>query len=289
MSAPHSLLTRFWQLLKQAGRAWADDNGPQLGAALAFYSALSIAPLLVILLGVAAVFYGAEAAAGQVSEQAKSLMGPEGSHALQDLIKGAAGPNAGKGAALLSLATLLFSASAAFSELQASLNKIWRVQYLGRHPVWRVVRDRLFAFVVVMAIAALLVASMVASAAVASLSTFVEGMAPAFRGFAQLADFGAAFVITMLLFAILFKLLPEARVDWGDVWVGAAVTAVLFGAGKYAIGVYLAKSNMAVSYGVASSFVALLIWIYYSAQILYFGAELTHAYATREGSQSHPA
>ena len=279
--------SKLWQLLRQAGRDWMSNNAPQLGAALAFYTALSLTPLVVILLSVSGMIFGADAARGQVSHELQRFIDPGASRAVEDIIAGASRRYAGTTGAAISLAILMYGASAAFSQLQAALNKIWRVERTGRGLV-RLVRDKFFTFLTVMAIALLLVASVFASTMLASLGAMVEDTSPRFSGASQSIDFAASLVLMTILFAVVFKLLPDAKITWRDVWVGAAVTACLFTAGKSAIGLYLSHSNMFVSYGVANSFVALLVWVYYSAQIVLFGAELTHVYAVEREAGAEP-
>lgn len=275
---------KVWRLLSLAGHRFLADNVPQLGAALAFYAALSLAPLVAILMMAVGFVFGAEAARGQVSEQLRVITGDEASQAIEQVISGASGVNLGTGATIMSLATLLLAASAGFSELQRALSTIWRVEYPAGRGILDILRGRLLSFVAVVVIAALLLALSAASVTITAFDKLIEGVSERIYGSAQMIESAASLAIVTVLFAILFKLLPDVRVAWRDVWFGAAVTAVLFTLGRVGIGIYLAHSNLAVSYGVANSFVALLIWIYYSAQIVLFGAELTHVYASTRTS-----
>jgi membrane protein len=278
-----------WRLLRETFADWTEDKAPQLGAALAFYTALSIAPLLVITLGVAAFFLGDNAAAGQVSEQLRALVGDEGGNAIEDMIASANEPATGALATTLSIITLLVGASGVFGQLQGALNTIWEVQPKPGRGVWGFVRDRFLSFAMVMGMAFLLLVSLVITAGIAAANNLLGGLPDSLPWLAQGINFAASFAVLTLLFGMMFKLLPDVKMAWSDVWLGAAVTAILFTVGKFAIGLYLGHSSMASSYGVAGSFVVLLVWVYYSAQILFFGAELTQVYANQFGSKIVPA
>jgi membrane protein len=278
-----------WRLLRETFADWTEDKAPQLGAALAFYTALSIAPLLVITLGVAAFFLGDNAAAGQVSEQLRALVGDEGGNAIEDMIASANEPATGALATTLSIITLLVGASGVFGQLQGALNTIWEVQPKPGRGVWGFIRDRFLSFAMVMGMAFLLLVSLVITAGIAAANNLLGGLPDSLPWLAQAINFAASFAVLTLLFGMMFKLLPDVKMAWSDVWLGAAVTAILFTVGKFAIGLYLGHSSMASSYGVAGSFVVLLVWVYYSAQILFFGAELTQVYANQFGSKIVPA
>jgi membrane protein len=277
-----------WRLLRQTIAEWSEDKAPQLGAALAFYTALSIAPLLVITLGIVTFFYGEEAAGGQVANQMRTLVGDEGGKAIEDMIASANKPATGAIATTLSVITLLFGASGVFGQLQSALNTIWEVKPKPGRGVWGFLRDRFLSFTMVMGMAFLLLVSLVLTAAIASASALFSGDAETLSWVAQATNAVASFVVVTSLFGLMFKLLPDVKMAWSDVWLGAAITAVLFVVGKFAIGLYLGHSSMASSYGVAGSFVVLLVWVYYSAQILFFGAELTQVYANKFGSRIVP-
>jgi membrane protein len=281
-------LGNAWKLLRQTIAEWSEDQVPQLGAALAFYAALSIAPLLVITLGIVAFFLGEEAAGGQVAEQLRSLVGDEGGKAIEDMIASANKPATGAIATTLSVVTLLFGASGVFGQLQNSLNTIWEVKTKPGRGVWGVFRDRFLSLAMVMGMAFLLLVSLVITAALASATAVLSGRSEPLSQIAQAVNIAASLVVVTLIFGLMFKLLPDVKMAWADVWLGAAITAVLFVIGKFAIGLYLGHSSMASSYGVAGSFVVLLVWVYYSAQILFFGAELTQVYANKFGSRIVP-
>jgi membrane protein len=282
-------LPNVWQLLKRTFSEWSEDKVPQLGAALAFYSALSLAPLLVIALAIAGLFLGEEAARGQIVNELQSLVGPAGGKAIESMIQNASKPETGIIASVLSIATLLFGASGVFGQLQDSLNTIWEVKPKEGRGFWGMIRDRFLSFTMVMGVAFLLLVSLLISAGLASLGMVAERLPEAVQWIAQLVNFVVSFIVITVLFAMMFKLLPDVKMAWRDVWLGAIVTAVLFMLGKFAIGLYLGHSTMASSYGVAGSFVVLLVWTYYSAQILFFGAELTQVYANQYGAHIVPA
>jgi membrane protein len=280
---------RWLDLLIKTFSDWYNDKAPELGAALAFYTALSIAPLLVIVLTIAAFVFGQEAASGEIVSQMRSMVGEDGAKAISDMIANANKPTQGTVATVLSVITLLFGASGVFGELQSALNTIWGVQPKPGRGLWGVIRDRFMSFAMVLGVAFLLLVSLVISAVLAAMGTLLSQLPDSFHWIAQVLNMGVSFLVVTLLFAMIFRVLPDVKISWWDVWLGAIVTAALFTVGKTGIGLYLGHSAMASSYGVAGSFVVLLVWVYYSAQILYFGAELTKVYANRFGSKLAPA
>lgn len=279
---------KAWQFATLTYEKWSRDNVPQLGASLAFYTALSIAPLLVISLAVGAFVFGDEAARGEVASQMRSLIGSQGAHAVEDMIDSANKPASGVTATVLGMLMLLFGASGVFGELQQSLNKIWEVEVKEDRGFVRVVRERFFSFVMVLGIAFLLLVSLVLSTLLATLGQYFSQLPESVAWLSQLLNFSVSFVIITLLFAMIFKILPDANIAWWQVWLGASLTALLFSIGKFFIGLYLGRSSMASSYGVAGSFVVLLVWVYYSSQILYLGAEMTKVYADLSGARVRP-
>lgn len=285
---PKSAMKKLWQLLRQTISASLEDKVPKLGASLAFYTALSIAPLLVIALGIAGYFLGEQAARGEISRQLDLLIGEQGGKAIQDMIASARQPSTGTIATILSLATLIFGATGVFGEIQGSLNTIWGVQPKTGGSILRFIRDRFLSFAMVMGIIFLLLVSLVVSTVLATIGTLIKDFPMSIVWSAHATNLVVSFAVITLLFAMMFKLLPDVQMAWKDVWLGAAITALLFTIGKFAIGMYLGHSGMASSYGVAGSFVVLLVWVYYSAQILYLGAELTKVYANHYGSKIIP-
>ena len=282
-------LREAWTLLRQTVSDWIDDRAPEQGAALAFYTAISMAPLLVLLLRVVGFVFDEGAARTEIEHQTTSLIGQEGAEAVSAMIESGGTTGGGVGTTLLSLATLLFGASGVFGQLQQSLNMIWEVEAKPGRGVWGFIRDRFLSFAMVMGIAFLLLVSLVVSAGLAAVGTYLDRLPPAFEFVGRILNFVLSTGVITLLFALMFKVLPDVKMSWRDVWLGAFVTAILFAVGKGAIGLYLGQSALSSSYGAAGSFVVLLVWIYYSAQILFFGAELTQVYANRYGSRIRPA
>jgi membrane protein len=279
---------KAWRFAMLTYEKWSRDNVPQLGAALAFYTALSIAPLLIISLAVGALVFGNEAARGEVASQMRSLIGNQGAEAIESMIASADKPGSGATATTLGVLMLLLGASGVFSELQQSLNKIWEVEVKKDRGIVRMIRERIFSFVMVLGIAFLLLVSLVLSAVLASLGKYFSYLPESVSWLSQLLNFLVSFVVITLLFAMIFKILPDAQIAWWQVWLGASLTALLFTIGKFFIGLYLGRSSMASSYGVAGSFVVLLVWVYYSSQILYLGAEMTKVYTDLSGAHVRP-
>ena len=271
---------------------WIKDKVPQHGASLAFYAALSLAPMLVILLMITATVFGENAARGEVAGQLRGLVGEEAGSAIESMIQNADRPGSGWTATILSSCALLFGASGVFAQLQESLNTIWNVVPQPSQSLWKQIRYRLLSFGLVMGSAFLLLVLVLFTTALNLMGQTGLQSSGIVQGLFQLLNFAVSVGVISVLFALMFKLLPDATIAWSDVWIGAIVTSVLFSFGKIGIGLYLSHSSFASSYGVAGSFVVLLVWIYYSAQILYLGAELTQVYANQYGSKivsSRPA
>lgn len=280
----HARFADTWSLIKQTFAEWNEDKVPRLGAALAFYSALSIAPLLVLILRLAVMFLDDDVATREeIERQAQSLIGSQGAEAVQAMLDSADKPGAGTIATVLSLITLLFGATGVFGQLQDSLNTIWEVAPKPGRGIWGFVRDRFLSFTMILGIAFLLLVSLVISSGLAFFGSYLNRMPDSLQIVSHVGNFIVSTGVITLLFALMFKVLPDVKIAWRDVWLGAVVTALLFAVGKFAIGLYLGHSSMASSYGVAGSFVVLLVWVYYSSQILFFGAELTQVYARRQG------
>lgn len=275
-----------WTILKTAGADFFEDKAAQLGAALAFYSILSLAPLLIIAISVAGLVFGEEAARGEVSTQIEGMVGPQGAKAVESMLTNARRPAAGTVAAVFGIVMLLVGASGVFGQLQDAMNTIWEVPPKKEAGIWGMVKSRFLSFTLVLGVGFLLLISLLLSAIISGASEYMNGIWPHLEPLWHLANALVSFVVVMLLFAMIFKFLPDTTVAWRDVWVGAALTALLFTVGKFLIGLYLGKSSIASAYGAAGSLVVLLVWIYYSAQILFFGAELTQVYARRHGSWS---
>jgi membrane protein len=271
---------------------WQSDRAPRMGAALAYYIALSLAPTVLILLAMADFAFGAQAAEGRLVSQIQGLVGNEGAKAIQTMIEGARQSSKGIAATVLGLVTVFFAASAVVSELRDAMNTIWRVPEDATsgavRSLYNLVKDRLLSFALVLASGLSLVASLIVNSWIFAAGKYLNsGTAPP-AALVQTTDWVVSFVALTILFALIFKLLPRVPLHWGDVAIGAIVTSLLFAAGKFLLGVYLGKAGFADTYGAAGSLVIVLVWVYYSAQVLFLGAELTRAYAYRFGSLCSP-
>lgn len=276
-----------WHLIRTTVKSWLDDYAPSMGAALAYYSMVSLAPLLLIVIALVGSVFGQDAAEGEIFRQLESLMGSAGAEVVQSMVVSVTQRREESSiGALVGIGLLLIGATSVFSELQNALDRIWRAP--SREHVagwWRLVRSRLLSFGMILSIGFLLMVSLIASAALAALGTW---WAPSFdRWGAMLRPVNEAvgFAVATLLFAMIYKILPRVRVQWRDVWVGAAVTALFFTLGKYLIGLYFGRSSMTSVFGAAGSLAVLLVWLFYSAQVFLLGAEFTRVYAHRLGSR----
>ncbi|HEX5761477.1 MAG TPA: YihY/virulence factor BrkB family protein [Thermoanaerobaculia bacterium] len=278
-------LRTLWELTKETYLEWRRDDTLTLGAALAYYTIFSLAPLLVVVIAIAGSVFGRDAVTGQLVGQIQGLVGRQGAEAVQTMIANAYREESGPWAAAVAVLATLFGATGVFAQLQASLNKIWNVPP-GRQPALKaLLKARAVSFGMVVGIGFLLLVSLVASAALAALDELVGGFWPTLQPLLQGLSFLLSFALVTLLFAMIYRILPDVRIEWRDVWVGAAVTALLFTVGKFLIGLYLGQSTVASTYGAAGSLVIVLLWVYYSTQILFFGAEFTQVYACRRGSR----
>jgi membrane protein len=267
-------------LLKETCFEWYADRGSRLGAALAFYTLFSLAPSLIIIIAVAALAFGREIAYTQLIQQIEAFIGSEAARVIQATIENTSRPSSGVVATLIGLATMLFGATVVFSELQDALNRIWKVPPKpGRSMAIWVIRERFLAFSMVLVISLLLLLLIIANAVLSAIMQIFGDILPRQVDWLHTANFVFSLVIVSLLFAMVYKVLPDVEIAWGEVLIGAVVTALLFMIGKYLIELYLGYSTAASVYGAAGSLVILLMWIYYSAQILYFGAEFTKVYA----------
>jgi membrane protein len=271
-----------WALVRETISNWSADRVPSLGAALAYYTVFSIAPLLVIAIAVVGLVFGTQAAQSSILKEIGGLVGQKGSEAIQAMLQSAHKPALGTLAGIFGVILLLLGASGVFGELQEALNTIWQVPRRSG-GLWQNLKSRFISYGIVLAVGFLLLVSLLLSAAVAAAGKFFGGFLPVSEVILHVLNFGVSFAVVTALFAMIFKVLPEAPIAWKDVWAGAGFTALLFELGKQAIGLYLGKSGIASAYGAASSLVVMLAWVYYSAQILYFGAEFTRAYAAKRG------
>lgn len=275
----------WWSLLKDTMAKWSEDKAPRLGAALSYYTAFSMVPLLVLVIAIAGLIFGAETAEQYIIAQIESLVGQQSASAIQEMLHIAQKPSQGVFAAVIAFATLLFGASGVFQQLQDALNTVWGVEAKTGGGIWGVIKDRFFSFVAVLGTGFLLLVSLVLSAGLAAFGKMFGGWLPVPEAILHMANFIVSFAVITGLFAMMFKLLPDAKIAWRDVWVGAAITSLLFTIGKFLIGMYLGKADVGSAYGAAGSLVIVLVWVYYSSQILFFGAEFTAVYANRFGSR----
>ncbi len=269
--------------------SWNKDHAPRLGAALAYYTVFSLGPLLIIVIAIAGLVFGTQAVQGQIMGQIQSLVGDQGAAFIQTAIESASKPRDSVIATVIGVVTLLLGALGVFGQLQDALNAIWGVTPKPDRGWKGMLKDRLLSFSMVLVVAFLLLVSLVLSAALTAFFTYFGNLAPMSATVAQGVYFFASFLVITLLFALLFKYLPDAEISWGNVWIGAAMTSLLFTIGKFILGFYLGSSAFGSTYGAAGSLVVVLVWVYYSAQILFFGAEFTKVYATRYGKGIVPA
>lgn len=271
-----------WRVLKQAAMKWWSDNALRLSASLSYYTLFSLAPMLIIVIAVAGMIFGQEAVEGRLMDEIQGLVGMESTLAIQSMIQHARQPQANTTATILSLIVMVILSTGVFVELQDALNLIWRItpQNASGSAFWRLLKGRIFSFCLVLGIGFLLIVSLALSAAVAAIGRSFTALLPgpevlihALYGIVSLALFTA-------LFGMMFKILPDASIAWRHVWMGAFVTAALFTIGKVGIGLYLGKTGIASAYGAASSLAVILLWVYYSSLILFFGAEYTYVSAT---------
>lgn len=282
-----STAAQLGHIMRCAVSEWFEDRCGSKGAALAFYTLFSMAPIMVLVLAVAGFFYGADAAQGQLFGQLKGLMGEKGAAALQLVLAGAQNHGAGLKATLIAGALLLLGATTVFAELKDSLDDIWNVPKPTDSTLWDLIRTRLLSFGIILVLAFLLMVSLVVSAALTVMENYVGGL---WRDATVLLSWLAwliSFLVIAVLFAAIYKLLPRLKLDWRDVVIGALGTAAMFELGKFLIGLYIGNSGVADSFGAAGSTIAILLWVYYSAQIFFLGAEFTRQYAVQLGSLRH--
>jgi membrane protein len=288
----HIPFKQIGPLIRETFQNWVSDRAPRMGAALAYYIALSLAPTVLILLAVASFAFGAQAAEGRLVFQIQGLVGDEGARALQATIEGARRSSRGTAATLFGLVTVFFASSAVVSELRDAMNTIWHIPEdtasSAVRGIFNLVKDRLLSFALVLASGLFLIVSLIVNTWVFAAGKYLNsGVAPS-EAVIQSTDWVVSFVVLTMLFALIFKALPRVPLKWSDVTLGAVATSVLFAAGKFLLGVYLGKAGFATTYGAAGSLILVLVWVYYSAQVLFLGAEFTRAYACRYGSRSAP-
>ena len=280
------MLNRVWALLRATVEGYIEDEAMGRGAAIAYYTIFSIAPLLVIATAIAGLFFGEAAVQGALSEELRGLLGTTGAETVEAMVKGAGNPTSGTIATVIGVATLLLTASGVFGELQSALNAIWRVTPGRGDAVTRLMRSKLAALGLVAATGFLLLVSLLASTILAAIATWFGEMVPSSLMLFSIANFMLSFLMIAVLFAAIYKILPGRAVAWKDVGVGALVTALLFTIGKSLIGWYVGSSAFASSYGAAGALMVVLLWVYYSAQVFLLGAEFTRAWAGFHGAES---
>jgi membrane protein len=290
MNAKALLQNKYVRMLRDAVTAWWNDQAPSKGAALAYYSMFSIAPLLYLIISIAGLFFGPDAVRGMVFDQIASLMGQNGAEAIREMLAHVSEPKTGTMTTVVSIAVLLFSASSVFGQLQTALDTIWRVPEAEKRKeqsngVWSFVRSRLLTFGMVLGLAFLVTISLLLSAALSALGKWWGPFFGQWEAVAHLLDVVVNFAVLTVVFGAIYKLMPRAHIQWRDVWVGAFVTALLFVIGKFLIGLYLGKGDVGSSFGAFGSIVIVMVWVYYSAQIFLLGAEFTWVYAHARGSR----
>ncbi|CAH1212363.1 Ribonuclease BN [Candidatus Nitrotoga sp. BS] len=273
-------------LFKATFSAWIEDNAQSMGAALAYYTVFSIAPLLLIVISVAGLIFGAEVAREEIITQLNSLMGKTGALVVQGMLESVSKPTESVTAAIIGVALLLIGATTVFAELQSDLDRIWRAPIRTKDAgIFGLIRTRVLAFGMILGIGFLLTVSLILSTALAALEKWFKPLYGGFGPLANLVDVTLSFLLITIAFAMIYKLMPRMKIDWRDVWIGAVVTAFLFTIGKFLIGYYIGRSGVGSGFGAAGSLVVLLVWIYYSAQIFLMGAEFTRIYSYAFGSR----
>jgi membrane protein len=286
---PANKLKAGWELLKLTFTEWMNDNTFEWSAALAFYTIFSIAPVLLIAVGVASFFLAPETATTRIVGEMENLVGVQGANAVRQVIESSRGFGKGVWAVSVGIITLILGATAVFGELQSALNRIWDVEAKpDRSVIMSLIVDRLRSFSIAVCVGFLLLVSLVISALISGLQNYMNNWLPGIPWVWQTANVVASFFVVAALFAMIYKFLPDVVISWRDVWIGAAVTALLFSAGKYLIGIYLGRTATASAFGAAGSLVVLLFWVYYSALISFLGAEFTQVYARRYGPGIRP-
>ncbi len=282
-------LAAAWHLIKATGEEWWNDNVFRLAASLAFYTMFSMAPVLLIAVGVASLFLARGAAIDQIVAEVQRMTGAQGAEAVRQVLQASSGFGKSIWAIGTGIVTFLLGASVVFGELQSALNTIWDVEAEPKRGViLKYLFDRLRSFSIAFGVGFLLLVSLVVSAVISALEKYMNDWMPGIPLVWQAMNIATSFVVVAVLFAMIYKYLPDAKIAWRDVWIGAAVTSALFTAGKYVISLYLGQTATASAFGAAGSFAVLLIWIYYSALISFFGAEFTQVYARRYGSRIRP-
>jgi membrane protein len=289
--ASESFLGNAVSLLKQTFQEWLQDKAPQLGAALAYYTVFSLAPLILVLLAIIGVIFRDDPAGAwnKITQQMSYFLDPSGVQVVQSIAQKASQPGKSTIATIIGIALALFGASGVFGQLQDALNTIWGVKAKPGTGIWGFLRARFLSFAMVGGICFLMLVSLAIEALLKGFSHYVQSVLPGGLVVALGVYLIFDFAVVVLLFAMIFKFLPDVKIQWRDVWIGAVMTAILFGIGKWLLGFYLGSGAAGSAYGAASSLITLLLWVYYSSQILLFGAEFTQVYAARSGRAFKPS
>jgi membrane protein len=277
-------MKRYVDIFKQTFTEFGQDKVPRLGAALAYYTIFSIAPLLLIAIAIAGIVLGREAVQGELFGQLRGVLGPTAAEAVQEMVKNAAKPKTGMIATIAGVFTLILGASGVFGQLKDALNTIWDVKPKKAGGIMGFIKERFLSVAMVFGVAFLLLVSLILDTVLATMGKFAQNHLPGGEALWQVLQMALSFSVVTVLFAMIFRILPDLKIAWHDVWFGAALTSLMFVLGKFALGYYLGKAAVGSSFGAAGSLVVLLLWVYYSAQILLFGAEFTQVYARTLGS-----
>jgi membrane protein len=285
------LFGSVFSLLKQTFQEWLQDKAPQLGAALAYYTVFSLAPLILVLLAIVGVIFRDDPAGTwhKITQQMSYFLDPSALQVVQDIAQKASQPGKSTIATIIGIALAIFGASGVFGQLQDALNTIWGVKAKPTQSIWGFLRSRFLSFAMVAGICFLLLVSLAIEALLKGFSHYVQSVLPDGIVIAVTVYLVFDFAVVVLLFGMIFKFLPDVKIQWRDVWIGAVMTAILFGIGKWLLGFYLGSGAAGSAYGAASSLITLLLWVYYSSQILLFGAEFTQVYAARSGRELKPS
>jgi membrane protein len=278
-------VTALWSLARETVRGWLGDFAPSMGAGIAYYTAFSLAPLLIIVIAIAGMVFGEDAARGYLYAQLADLLGPQGAQVVRQMVERSGESQEGIIAPIVSVVFLLIGATTVFAELQSDLDRIWKAPAPTWSGWWGMLRSRVLSLGMVVSIGFLLLVSLVFSAALAALSKWWSGRFEGIEGVLYALDFIVSLGVISAMFALIYKILPRVKIGWRDVWVGAVATALLFTIGKFLVGLYIGQSRVATGFGAAGSLVVVLVWVYYSAQIFLLGAEFTWVYAHRYGSR----
>jgi membrane protein len=282
-------MKKYLGIFKQTITEFIQDKVPRLGAALAYYTIFSLAPLLLIVIAIAGLAFGHDAAQGKIFEQLRGALGPTTAAAMQEMVKNAAKPKSGMAATIIGIITLILGASGVFGQLKDALNTIWDVKPKEGRGIMGLIKDRFLSFAMVFGLGFLLLVSLVIDTAIAAMGKYAGNHLPGGEALWHIVELTFTFCVITVLMAGIFRLLPDLKIEWRDVWLGAGLTSLLFVLGKFALGIYFAKSAVGSSFGAAGSLVIVLLWVYYSAQILLFGAEFTQVYARSHGSRKEDA